>query len=102
MVQDKRSFWLTVISSAITVLLVMYGMRIANEHRMTILEQNVVALTDNINATNKTLEKLSVSSQKTDETLAKLTTLIDMTCKRHEMEDKEKERKLNSYRDMLK
>lgn len=77
---ERRNHWLQTLSIVIPLIITMIGLAIASEHRITIVESGLDEM--------KTQTAILASNQRmVMETLAKTTAIMDMMCKRHEIED---------------
>jgi hypothetical protein len=80
---ERRNHWMQTLSIVIPLIVTMIGLAIASEHRITIVESGL----DEMKAQTTILTQ---NQKMVMETLAKTTTIMDMMCKRHDIEDSRK------------
>ena len=80
---DKRVSWSQTAATVIPLIITMVGIAIASEHRITVVEQGFMEL-------RKQTQLLNDNQMKILQTQERTAAILDIICKRHELEDAHK------------
>ncbi len=80
---ERKHMWIQTAAIVIPLLLALIGLAIAQEHRTTVIEETTQDNSQQIRLLTKNQAALM-------ENHAKLTAIVEMICKRHDIEDQKK------------